>query len=497
MSVRSSGILLHPSSLPSEFGIGDLGPSAFQFAEFLMETGQRRWQMLPLCPTEAQHGQSPYHSRSAFAGNTLLISPEVLVRQGFLKAGETKPYPDADSASIDFGRAAALKLGLLTKACERFETRVSSAAYQRFCRRSPWLDDFALYQVLREGPLARPWYRWPPPLRDRDPKALRQARRRFARPIAFQKKLQYLFFQQWFALKRFCNRRQIHLIGDMPIYVPLDSVDVWVHPQYFKLDSEGRPLWVSGVPPDYFSATGQLWGHPVYDWQRLQAAHYDWWFERVRHAIAIFDLIRIDHFRGLVAFWEVPAGDETAEHGRWVPAPARDFLTRLIKRFGPLPVIAEDLGTITADVRELTRRFELPGMRVLQFAFGDDFPDSPFLPHRHPVNCVAYTGTHDNNTLQGWFAEEADPLMRRNLFRYIGREVAAGQLHWEMIRLALMSPAATAIVPLQDVMGLDARARMNRPASREGNWRWRLQWHRLDPETADRLREMTATYGRL
>ncbi len=372
------------------------------------------------------------------------------------------------------------KRGLLQRAVRRFDTAGDRTAFDRFCREEPWLDDLALFTVLRRHYRSRIWNRWPAPLRDRRPEALEAARKTFRDAVRMEKILQYLFFDQWRALRRYAHRHQVRLVGDMPIYVPLDSADVWTHPSCFKLTRTGRPAAVSGVPPDYFSATGQLWGHPVYDWQALQADGYAWWVARLRHHLALYDITRIDHFRGLVAYWEVPARARTAVNGKWVPVPVEDFLDRLIKRLGPLPVIAEDLGLITADVREVIRRYRLPGMRVLLFAFGEDFPHSAFLPHRHIRNTVVYTGTHDNNTARGWFEEEADRTTRARLFRYLGREVPPERLPWELIRLAMLSPADTAIAPLQDVLGLGSEARMNRPARIRGNWRWRFRSDALD-----------------
>ena len=497
MGIRASGILLHPSSLPSAYGIGDVGDSAFRFADFLESTGQRLWQVLPLNATTGAHGHSPYHAPSAFAGDPLLIDPQPLIRQGLLKASEAQPPTIGVAANrVVFREVIRIKQGLLRKACERFAKLGDTSDFQRFIHGKVWLDDFALYAALRIHH-RRAWHQWPSPLRRRQPEALREARQRFAGIIRFHKIVQDLFHQQWFALKQYCHRRRIRLIGDMPLYVPLDSADVWAHPHLFKLNEDGRPTAVSGVPPDYFSATGQLWGHPVYDWPALTSDHYAWWIDRMQHHLRLCDITRIDHFRGLVAYWEVPADAETAVGGRWVPAPVDDFFSQLIKRFGALPVIAEDLGTITPDVREVMGRCGFPGMRVLLFAFGDDFPDSSFLPHHHATNAVVYTGTHDNNTVRGWFETEADAQARRNLFRYLGREITAAQLPWELIRLALMSTADTAIIPLQDILGLGAEARMNTPAKPDGNWRWRFTWPVLTAETADRLREMTEIYGRL
>ncbi len=497
MSVRSSGILLHPTSLPSAFGIGDLGPAARRFADFLEKSGQRFWQVLPLNPTEGVYGHSPYHSPSAFAGNPLLISPRDLARQGLLRESEVNELPAWPAQEVAFSRVVRFKQRLLQRACERFGSDGDAAGYARFCHDSGWLDDFALYVVLRAHHGARIWPDWPRALRERQPKTLQAARQTFEDRIRTQKVLQYLFFQQWGELKRDCNRRQIRLIGDMPIYVPIDSADVWAHPHIFKLSRAGRPTAVSGVPPDYFSATGQLWGHPVYNWDAMQTEGYAWWVERVRHHLQTYDVTRIDHFRGLVAYWEVPARAKTAVNGRWVPVPAEDFFDRLVKHFGRLPVIAEDLGTISADVREVIRRYDFPGMRVLLFAFGGDFPNGAFLPHRHEPNSVCYTGTHDNNTARGWFEEEADPATRRNLFSYLGREVKGDDVPWQLMRMAMMSPADTAIVPLQDVLGLGSEARMNKPSSRRGNWNWRFAAEALDAETAERLRGLTETYGRL
>jgi 4-alpha-glucanotransferase len=497
MSVRASGILLHPSSLPSGYGIGDLGPSAFRFADFLEAAGQRFWQVLPLNPTEGRHGHSPYYCPSAFAGNPLLISPQILIQEDLLKKSETEPVPSWPGQRVVFERVVRYKQRLLRRACERFDSEGDQADYERFSRReAAWLEDFALFRALRVHYHPRPWFEWPRSLRDRRPGALNTARQAFQAHIRFEKVVQYLFFRQWSHLKRHCNKRRIRLIGDMPIYVPLDSADVWAYRRYFKLTRTGRAAALSGVPPDYFSETGQLWGHPVYDWQALQAEGYGWWMNRMRHHLRHYDLTRIDHFRGLAAYWEVPARARTAVNGRWVAAPAEDFFDSLIKRFGPLPVIAEDLGTISADVREVMGRYGFPGMRVLLFAFGGDFPHSAFLPHRHAPNCVVYTGTHDNNTVRGWFEKEAGPQAKRNLFRYLGREVSAEEAPWELIRLAMMSTAETAIIPLQDVLGLGQKAMMNRPARRSGNWLWRFEPDALDRETTERLMAVTATYGR-
>jgi 4-alpha-glucanotransferase len=398
---------------------------------------------------------------------------------------------------VDFSLARRIKMPLLEQACQAFRSQGGRPGYEAFCRRAGWLDDYALYTVLSHHYRSRAWPQWPKPLRLRRPQALAAARRRFAGAIEAQKIVQYLFFQQWRALKTYCNHRRIRLMGDMPIYVPLESADVWTHPHCFKLTPQGAPQALSGVPPDYFSATGQLWGHPVYDWPAMRKARFGWWADRLAHHFALYDLTRIDHFRGLVAYWEVPAESETAVEGQWVAAPVQDFFDEMLKRFGHLPVIAEDLGSIDAEVREVMARYGLAGMRVLLFAFGDDFPQGAFLPHQHVPHCVVYTGTHDTNTVRGWFESEADADTRRNLLSYLGREVPLEELHWEVIRLALMSTADTALIPLQDVLGLGAEARMNRPARGEGNWGWRVAADALDQRSAGRLREMSEVYGRL
>lgn len=494
--VRASGILLHPSSLPGRFGIGDLGPEAHRFVDFLSRSGQHLWQMLPVTPTDPAANHSPYHSLSTFAGSLLLISPQMLLEQGWLQAADLKRIPTFDPHQVNYAAAYRLKLRLLQRAFARFRIHPPVDELRAFEQSHTWLEDYALFAALNDHYRSRQWCDWPSALRDRTPAAVKAAARDFDRRILFHKMVQFFFFGQWDALKAACRRNAVQLIGDMPIYMPLHSADVWSRPELFNLAADGRPSAVSGVPPDYFSRTGQLWGHPLYRWDVLRREGYAWWIERVAHHLRLFDRIRVDHFRGLVAYWEVPAGEHTAVRGRWVPGPASSLLTRLALRVPQLPVIAEDLGTIDADVRETMQRFELPGMRVLLFAFGDDFPHGSFLPHHHVPNCIVYTGTHDNNTTLGWFEDEVGPSERRRLFSYLGREVPAGEVPWELIRLAMQSVARTAIVPLQDVLCMGSRARMNRPASRRGNWRWRARQDDFSSELAQRLRETAKTYGR-
>jgi 4-alpha-glucanotransferase len=493
MKRRSSGILLHITSLPSSFGIGDLGPAAYRFADFLAESKQSLWQILPLTPTD----RSPYHTHAAFSTNPWLISPEILLEEGLLQEDDLHPIPDFPSDRVDFQQVRTHKGRLLDMAYSRFAA-VRDPDYQRFCRRNTdWLEDYALFQALKARFEGRSWREWPPGYWDRDPQVLQAAKSELGDAIERAKVLQYLFYKQWQALRAYCNQRGIQIFGDIPIYVDYDSVDVWVHHEIFKLDESRRPYVVAGVPPDYFSATGQLWGNPVYRWDLLRERGYSWWIERIRQNLAYFDRVRIDHFRGLVAYWEVPADATTAMNGTWVEVPAMDFFNTLTKTFPCLPIVAEDLGYITADVREVMRHYELPGMKLLLFAFGADMPTNPYIPHNLPENCVAYTGTHDNNTARGWFEKEASSEEQERLFQYLGRIVPVKQLHWEMVRLVMMSAAGTAVFPIQDLLGLGEEARMNRPAGEcEENWQWRLQAGALTPELAMALRSMTEVYGR-
>nr|WP_321397177.1 4-alpha-glucanotransferase [uncultured Desulfobacter sp.] len=498
MTIRTSGILMHISCLPGGYGIGDLGPPAYEFANFLSAAGQHIWQMLPLNPVDIQRGGSPYSCLSAFAGNPLLISPYFFIRTGLLSKDETIFQQSFSDDRVDYPAVAEHKRTLLSLAFERLEQQGKyPGGFAHFCtRQKGWLDDFAAYMAIKEHFHMLSWDQWPKPLRDRHPDALAEMQGKLAKQIRQHKFVQFVFFLQWQALKDYCNARSIRLYGDLPIYLPFDSADVWSCPQQYKLDENGSPTMVSGVPPDYFSPTGQLWGHPVYDWQFLQQNGYNWWLKRFAHNFEMFDVVRIDHFRGLVAYWEVAASAQTAVDGQWVQAPGDDFFTRLTMGFGRLPVIAEDLGTITPDVRECMRKFQLPGMRVLQFAFGDDFPDSSFLPHHHAPDCVVYTGTHDNNTIRGWFEQEIDNQTRGNLQRYLGKHLSAKNIHRHMIRLAMMSVADTVIIPLQDILGLGADARLNQPAGAKNNWQWRLAKGSLTKQHAGWLKKTTAAYGR-
>ncbi len=500
MNKRASGIILHITSLPSPYGIGDMGPAAFRFADFLSEAGQSVWQVLPLTPTTRGSADSPYVSTSAFAGNPLLISPELMVRDGLLEEGELDPYPGTNDSPVDYATAAAFRERLFDRAYARFAARApgDDVRYKEFCvSNAAWLEDFALFTALCDHFEYRAWSEWPREIRDREPDALRDAGGRLRDRVEREKFLQSIFFRQWGGLKSYCNEKGIRIFGDVPIYVDFQSADLWADPQLFQLDHERRPSVVAGVPPDYFSETGQRWGNPLYDWEALRATGYDWWMKRMGHNLGLFDLVRLDHFRGFVAFWEIPASEELAVNGQWIEAPADDFFRVLYERFPGAPIIAEDLGVITPDVREIMDRFGMPGMKVLLFAFGEDLPTNAYAPHNHVSNCVLYTGTHDNNTVRGWFEGEASEAEKRRLSDYVGRPVTAGEVHWDLIRLAQRSVASLVIVPMQDVLGLGGGARMNLPATTEGNWQWRLRADQIDAAPAQRLRSMAEIYGRV
>ena len=487
--MRLSGVLLHPTSLPGPFGIGDLGPEAYKFVDFLVKAGQSLWQVLPLGPTG--YGDSPYACYSAFAGNTLLISPDQLITEGLL---DSAPSLDTKRHKVDFGEVHKFKEQLLRKAYERYTKTTDTAlrsAFETFAQQQAhWLEDYALFRALKDAHGGAAWNEWEPkePLREE---------------VEAQMYYQFLFFRQWFALKRYANEHGVSIVGDLPIFVAQDSADVWTNPEQFKLDKNGKPLVVAGVPPDYFSSTGQLWGNPLYNWERMQADGFKWWIERVRATLEVVDVARVDHFRGFAACWEIPGGDKTAERGQWVEAPGRDLFTAIRKALGELPLIAEDLGVITPDVVALREEFGFPGMRILQFGFGSDSKNID-LPHNYVPNVVAYTGTHDNDTTVGWFesvagegsTRTANQIERERKFCMDYLHTKGEEIHWDFIRTVLASVANTAIVPLQDLLGLGTEARMNLPNSTEGNWAWRYESGMLSDEIAGRLKELTELYGR-
>jgi 4-alpha-glucanotransferase len=495
---RSSGVLLHVTSLPARFGIGDLGPEARKFVDFLARAGQRYWQILPLNPTSAMYGNSPYSTCSAFAGNPLLISPEEMFYVGLLDDQDLDTLPAMPLGRADYDQSWTLRENLLHKAYAKLAAKPRlRAEFQAFCAaQAHWLEDYALFLALKDHFGGRPWHDWPDPLRHRTEVGLAQFRTLLGRAMDLVRFGQYVFFSQWEALRIYCQDRGVALIGDIPIYVNEDSVDVWSHPENFKLDKHLRPTVLAGVPPDYFSKTGQLWGNPVYAWERLRQNGFAWWVQRIRHNLRLFDLVRLDHFRGFVACWEVPAGHKTAVNGQWTSVPARAFFQTLTETFSPLPLIAEDLGTIDDDVRTIMRDFSLPGMKILLFAFGPDLPTNPYAPHNYVRHCLVYTGTHDNNTVRGWYEEEADYQTRARLDAYLDTGCTPDNVARKLVRSAMQSVADLAIFPMQDLLGLDARSRMNIPGVANGHWTWRLPQGALTASFAQELLTLTALYGR-
>lgn len=493
---RASGALLHPTSLPGRFGVGDFGDEAYRFADFLVAGEQSLWQILPLGPTD--DGGSPYSSYSAFAGNSLLISPAKLFAEGLLTETDLKEVPSFPTGRVDFEQANSVKEALLEKAFARFHSSSNSELpikFEEFANQNAsWLDDYALFRALKNRHGGAAWTGWEHSLARRERSALSQARNEARTEIEAHKFSQFVFFKQWLELKSYCNSRGIRIIGDIPMFVAHDSADVWANPDQFKLDENAKPTVVAGVPPDYFSATGQFWGNPLYDWDRMRHDDFRWWVERIRATLQLVDIARIDHFRGFAACWEIPAGEETAEHGKWVESPGRELFAVVQSELGELRIIAEDLGMITPDVDELRDELGLPGMRVLQFAFNSD-TQNIHLPENYDESVVAYTGTHDNDTTVGWFKSLVEESEERNFcLSYLltdGKEI-----NWDFIRAVLASRADTAIIPLQDVLGVGSEGRMNLPNSVEGNWAWRFEVNALTNELMERLREMTVTYDR-
>lgn len=503
---RSSGILLHPTSLPGRFGIGDFGADAFRFVDFLASTGQRLWQVLPLGPTG--YADSPYQCFSAFAGNPLLISLEKLRQDGVLSAADLEGGPTFPGHEVDYGSVIEFRAPLLKKAFENFKLKASSKDwndFEAFCQQNTtWLEDYALFMAVKEAHGGAVWDQWEPAIAARRPAAISQWSEKLGHEMQSRKYWQHQFFKQWSALKQDCHRHRIKVMGDLPIFVAHDSADVWAHPELFELDTQGKPTVVAGVPPDYFSATGQLWGNPLYRWNKLAETGYAWWIERFRAMLTMVDIVRLDHFRGFEAYWEVPATETTAINGRWVKGPGAAFFQAIQKALGELPIVAENLGVITPEVESLRERFGFPGMAVLQFAFGTDLHAADFLPHNYPRNCVVYTGTHDNDTTLGWWTSAGvldstrsqEEILKEREFalKYLGSD--GREIHWAFIRCILASVADIAITPLQDIMGLGSEARMNLPARPSGNWRWRYAAELLTDEIRERLRRLTEIYGR-
>ena len=525
---RSSGILLHPSSLPSKFGIGDFGPNAYKFVDFLEISGQHLWQILPLGPTS--FGDSPYQSFSTFAGNTLFISPEVLCQKGYLEERDVELAPIFSCKKTDYGNAIPFKRGLFEKAHRRFQKKAFTAdqvAFQKFCEKNSfWLEDYALFASLKDYFIAERqeagfsneffafeektakklsknlqkdyyfgavWSTWPEELVNREYGALEKWKRKLTTAIDRYKFLQFEFFSQWEALKQYANEKNIKIIGDVPIFVAYDSADTWANPKNYYIDEKGFPTVVAGVPPDYFSETGQLWGNPLYRWEEHEKTGYKWWIDRIRCTLNMVDILRIDHFRGFESYWAVPFGDRDATKGEWRKGPAEKLFKAVEKELGNLPIIAEDLGIITDDVRELRKKLGFPGMRILHFAFNDDSKND-YLPHNYEPNTVVYTGTHDNDTTIGWYTngtEHEKDYVRRYM------NISGDDIAWDMIRLAMSSSAVFAIFPIQDMLRLDGSHRMNIPSTSNSNWQFRFELSQLNEDDANGLRYLSELFNRI
>ncbi len=494
---RSSGVLLHPTSLPSRYGIGDLGDAAYRFVDFLVESKQSLWQILPLGPTG--YGDSPYQCFSAFAGNPLLISPDYLVRDGYLPADAVQAVPSFPPERVKYGEVIPYKRELFAGAYAYFvkhgtsEQRISFSHFEE--KQAGWLDDFALFMALKMEHQAVDggvWSSWPQELMQRDVQAIQFWSEKLSSEIEYHKFLQFIFFQQWHGIKRYANDRHIQIIGDAPIFVAYDSADVWANREQFFLDEWGLPTVIAGVPPDYFSETGQRWGNPLYKWDVMKRDGYAWWASRLTMGFEQADIIRLDHFRGFAAYWAIPAEEETAVIGEWIKGPGSDFFHTMQEQLGSLPIIAEDLGVITPDVTAMRDEFAFPGMKILQFGFGGDKTNA-FLPHTYESNCVVYSGTHDNDTTVGWY-RSASPSEQDFVRRYTAR--SGDNIAWDMIRLAMASVADTAVIPLQDLMQLDTDARMNYPGRTDGYWQWRFLPEALTDDIVEQFREMTILYGR-
>lgn len=491
---RKSGILLHITSLPGPYGIGTLGRNAFNFVDFLVKAKQKIWQILPLGPTG--YGDSPYQSFSTFAGNPLLIDFEKLVEKGWLNASELDNAPGNDNY-VDFGPVIEFKFKTLQEAFRGFKKLASSdenMVFSNFCAENQsWLDDYAIFMELKSFHGGRPWHLWDEPYKMRHRNALDEFILSHQTEIEFWKFLQFVFFEQWKALKTYANQNEINIIGDIPIFIAHDSADAWSRPEVFQFDKNRNPTFVAGVPPDYFSETGQLWGNPLYNWEYLKQTGFAWWLDRIKSALSLYDLIRIDHFRGFAAYWAVPFGETTAINGEWIDAPGVELFETVQQELGTLPIIAEDLGVITPDVEELRDHFQFPGMKVLQFAFSP-MKNNEYLPHNYTTyNCICYTGTHDNNTTLGWY-NELDNESKYGILRYLsgGNENTV----WKFIRLAWSSVAYIAIAPMQDILELDYTARMNTPGTSSNNWQWRFKTSDYNERILNKLLDLTQLYDR-
>jgi 4-alpha-glucanotransferase len=491
---RSSGILLHPTSLPGRYGIGDIGPAAYQWVNFLASAGCGLWQVLPLGPTG--YGDSPYQCFSAFAGNPLLVSPEALLAEGLLHPDDVVEGMSFPQDDVDFGRVIPFKFGILDRSYQVFQQNPPEGIREDFdafrVESAHWLDDFAVFMAIKEAFGGGSWVDWPLPFRKRHPKALADFREKNGVAIERHIYRQFLFFRQWNRLLAHAHEQNVQIVGDIPIFVAHDSADVWAYPELFYMGDDGNPTVVAGVPPDYFSETGQLWGNPLYHWDVHARDGYRWWLSRLRAVLSLVDIVRLDHFRGFAGYWEIPAGEETAINGQWVPGPGKDFFYKVKESLGELPIIAEDLGVITDEVIELRETFGLPGMKILVFAFDDD-ASNPFLPHNFTADNVVYTGTHDNDTSLGWY-RRVDEKERDFARRYLARD--GRDISWDLIRTAWGSVAVFALAPMQDFLSLDNKARMNYPSTLGGNWTWRMPPASLTEALRSRIHEMNVLYGR-
>lgn len=504
---RASGILLHPTSLPGKWGIGDLGPTAYQFVDFLKSAGQSWWQILPLGPTG--YGNSPYMSFSAIAGNPLLISPEKLVRDGLVLKKDGHESLSFSDDHVNYPLVLEQKHAFFRKSYQQFKTNPPAEHQQAFLlfreKHASWLEDYSLFMALKESHMGHAWTGWEHPLIVRNPQAIQDCSRRLRDTIDYHQFLQYVFFHQWFALKQYAHAQGVRIIGDLPIYIAHDSSDVWAHPDLFYLDDQGHPSVVAGVPPDYFSSTGQRWGNPIYRWDVRAKTGFQWWIDRFRANLALVDVLRIDHFRGFEAYWEIPASEPQAINGRWVKGPGAELFAAVKAALGDLPVIAEDLGVITPEVETLRDTFGFSGMRILQMAFGRDPKAHTYRPHHYTQNCIVYTATHDHNTTAGWFTAEPGKETtqcreeveeeRASVVKFLGTD--GHEIHWDMIRLAMSSVAHLAIIPFQDVLGLGSECRMNRPGTLTGNWEWRFHSDDITEAVRARLRDLTDLFDRL
>ena len=500
MSERKAGILMHISSLPGKYAIGDFGPEAYRFADFLKRNGQGYWQLLPLNQVNERYGYSPYSPLSAFAGNVYFVSPDLLAEQNLISDLPENCMPSS-SGKVNYKIAEQTKEEIIDTAFKRFKDNSFSSLKNDFAefreKERYWLTDYSFFMTLKKKFNFSNWNEWPKVLRDRDEKALKQFFKENSDEIEREEFAQFIFLKQWKNLKRYCNDKCIKIFGDVPIYINYDSADVWSHPEFFKLKKNKEMKAVAGVPPDYFSESGQLWNMPVFRWDVMKNDGFTWWKNRIKKNLELFDLLRLDHFRGFSAFWEVPAGEVTAINGKWVRGPGAGLFDELKKEFPDMPFVAEDLGQIDQSVYELRDNYDLPGMKVLQFAFGSDTRTSVHIPHNHTYNCIVYTGTHDNNTTKGWFIRETDCVQRKNLKKYLGKKIHNRNCHLQLIRLAYSSVAKLVITPFQDILGLGTDARMNTPSVGNGNWVWRFTKNDLNPKTGNKLRKLVKTFGRI